>query len=102
MYIQGLIFLTAILIDLIVRTIKYIPNWKESIIFQAIDEVFYLYNKRKFIIKEAQADPEYTKLSQELLDELDIYFNQVTAQAHVPEVKHNIQVIKKRFRSMVH
>ena len=40
MYIQGLIFLTTISIDLKFRTIKYIPNWKESTIFQAIDEVF--------------------------------------------------------------
>ena len=48
------------------------------------------------------ADPEFTKLSQELLDELDIYFNQVTAQAHIPEGEHNIWVIKERYRSMMH
>ena len=102
MYIQGLTFLTTISIDLKFRTIKYIPNRKEKTIFQAIDEVFWLYNKRKFIIKEVWADPEFTKLSQELLDELDIYFNPVTAQAHVPEVEHSIWVIKERFRSMMH
>ena len=65
-------------------------------------EVFQLYNKRKFIITEVRADPELTKLSQELLDKLDIYFNPVTAQVHVPEIERSIWVIKERFRSMMH
>ena len=54
---------------------------------EAIDNVFCVYNKRGFNIKEIYADPEFNKIDSNIMDELDIVFNPAPAQGHVPEIE---------------
>ena len=49
---------------------------------EVIDNVFRVYNKGNFKIKEIRAGPEFIKISDEVLDNMDIEFNPTPAQAH--------------------
>ena len=65
-------FLAIISIDVSFRTIQYIINIKEDTIIEAIGNVFRVYNKGNFKIKEIRANPEFIKISDKVLDNIDI------------------------------
>ena len=74
-YIQGLIFFIIINIGIKFRTMQYIPDRSDKTILEAIDNIFCIYNKGGFNIKEIHADPEFNKIDSNIMDELDIIFN---------------------------
>ena len=79
-WVQGLPFLATISIDIGFRTVQFLNNTKEKIVMEAINNVFQVYNKGNFKIKEIQADPKFIKISNNILDDLDIQFNPTPAQ----------------------
>ena len=95
-------FFTTISIDIKFRTVQYIPDRSGKTILEAIDNVFCVYNKGGFKIKEIRADPEFNKIDSNIMDELDIVFNPAPAQGHVLEIERSNRVLKERFRAMVH
>ena len=62
---------------------------------EAIDNVFRVYNKGNCNIKEITADSELIKISDEVLDDMDIEFNPTPAQAHEPFIKRSNRVLKE-------
>ena len=58
--------------DIHFRTIQYMTNTKDDTIIKAIDNIFRVYNKGNFTIKEIRADPEFIKISNEILNDMDI------------------------------
>ena len=87
--------------DIHFRTIQYIINTKDNTIMEALDNVFRVYNKGNFKIKEIRADPEFIKISDDVLDEMDIQFNPTPAQAHEPFIERSNRVLKERVRAMI-
>ena len=87
--------------DVSFRTIQYITNTKEHTIMEAINNVFRVYNKGNFKIKEIKADPEFIKISDKILDNMDIEFNPTPSQAHKPFIERSNRFFKKRVRAMI-
>ena len=100
-YVQGLPFLATISVDIHFRTIQYMTNTKDDTIMEALDNVFRVYNKGNFKIKEIRADPEFIKISDDVLDDMDIHFNPTPAQAHEPFIERSNRALKERVRAMI-
>ena len=100
-YVQGLPFLATISVDIHFRIIQYMTNTKDDTIMEAIDNVFRVYNKGNFKITEIRADPEFIKISDKILDDMDKEFNPTLAQAHKPFFEQSNRVLKERVRAMI-
>ena len=68
---------------------------------EAINNVFRVYNKGNFKIKEIRADLEFIKINDEVLDDMDIEFNPTPAQAHEPFIERSNRVLKERFQALI-
>ena len=94
MYIQGIIFLVTVSKNIKFITIKCIPSQSKSLLCEAFDQTFRVYNKAGFRIDTIYVDPEFKVLEHVFIDN-DITMNYATAQEHVPEIERTIRTIKE-------
>jgi len=102
MYVNGMPMLTGIDRSIRFRALIPLSSRTASELYRGTDEIFRLYNKAGFLIKEIICDREFKTLMDEVKDELDIDMNYTSKGEHVPEAERNNRTIGERIRAAYH
>jgi hypothetical protein len=96
MYVNGLPMMTGI--DRIIRFRGLVPltSHVASELYQALDVILRVYNRRGYHIKTINCDGEFRTLMNKVEDSLDIEMNYTSKGEHFPEAKRNNRTIGER------
>ena len=89
-------FFTSISWNLKLTTTENIPTRTARQLVAAFKHVLAIYKKRGFDVETALMDGEFTPLIKADILEMGVHLNIISANEHVPGIKHRIRVIKKR------
>jgi hypothetical protein len=84
------------------QRIFFIEKQTQSIYRNCLGQVFQVYNLGGFQITNARCNNEFRPLMEPLANEFQVKMNYANPQVHVPEAKHNNQVIKEQGRATYH
>ena len=102
MFVNDVPYLTSITKALYYRTATPMPGMKDPQLFDAIDQVFRLYNDAGITITDIYADNQFKSLLNPVKDELEITIHNPPADGHVPEAERNNRALKERIRATYH
>ena len=104
MFINKLPFLTTISKGIMYRTAMWMTKRTVEQYHEKLDQVFDIYNKAGFRIKEVRCDNEFHPIFDgiEEDDNFNMKVNYCATQEHVPEAERNNRVIKERARCTLH
>jgi len=102
MFVNNMPYFTSISRDIYYRTANRMPSRTADSLYQAVDEVFRVYNSNKFTVSTVYSDNEWKPIFDEVKDNLGVTMIYSSAQAHVPEAERNNRTIKERIRATFH
>ena len=98
-FVQGHGFLHTVSRNIGFRTVRHVPDRKQSTILDEVKNVTKLYTDRGFVICDVHGDHEFECIRDQLRP---IEVNVVPRDSHVGEVERSIRTIKERLRACVH
>jgi hypothetical protein len=97
--VNGLTFLTTVSRNICYRTAQFVIDKSVSSYRAVLHEVFKIYNKAGFYLREIRCDNKFKPLQGILQETYGISVNFANPQEHVPEAEQNNQIIKERVRT---
>ena len=100
MTVNTLKFLTTISHEIYYRTGQYVATATSDEFIKCMNEIYYVYKKGGFTVREIHCDNESHKAMDEFAASKNpvIVMNYANAQEHVPRAERNIRTIKERVR----
>ena len=101
LFVNQVFFLTTISENIWLITVQYVKDQTSQTLLVAILKVKAIYSVRGFIIRCILIENEFEPLHDDLLQN-DINLNMPAANEHVPQIEHQIHVIKEHIRATRH
>jgi hypothetical protein len=97
MFVDGLPFLSSTSHNMKFTTTEYVPRRTNPILIKSLNKILSLYSNRGFKVTTALVDRGFESLQDDLTG---LLLNTTAASEHVPNIEHQIRVMKERARAI--
>jgi Reverse transcriptase (RNA-dependent DNA polymerase) len=98
-FVQGYPFFVTLSRNIKFNTVEALPDMESDTLLTASDNVFNIYSRRGFQVKNMMMDMQFSPLKDALLAR-GVTLNVASAQEHVGEIERFIRVLKERARAL--